>query len=163
MMLRVRATVAFLVITSIVFSGAGTFAQNAAVSPNATKVLQVLQGSGYQFTQLRPDVWTIDRTGNSMKNIKVILSVGGDLLVIFVTVAPKARLKLTPEFMLAALRMNHSMDRVKIGIDDDGDFFVRTDSSIRVVDVTELKAQVEQVAAAANEVYEKTSSFMAPN
>jgi hypothetical protein len=163
MMLRVRAVIVFLVIASFAFSGTGTFAQNAAVNPNATKVLQVLQASGYQFTQLRPDVWTIDRTGNSMKNIKVILSVGGDLLVIFVTVAPKARLKMTPEFMLAALRLNHSLDRVKIGIDDDGDFFVRTDSSIRVVDVAELKAQVEQVAAAANEVYEKTSSYMVAN
>ena len=163
MMLRFRAVVVFLVITSVVFSGAGAFAQNAAVSPGATKVLQVLQGSGYQFTQFRPDVWSIERTGTSMKNIKVILSIGGDLLVIFVTVAPKARLKMTPEFMLAALRLNHSLDRVKIGIDDDGDFFVRTDTSIRVVDTTELKAQVEQVAAAANEVYEKTSSFMAAN
>jgi hypothetical protein len=163
MMLRFRAVVVFLVITSVVFSGAGAFAQTTAVSPDAAKILQVLQGSGYQFTQHRADVWSINRTGNSLKNMRVVVSVGSDLLVIFVTVAPKARLKMTPEFMLAALRLNNSLDRVKIGIDDDGDFFVRTDTSVRVVDVTELKAQVEQVAAAANEVYEKTSSFMVPN
>jgi len=42
---------------------------------------------------------------------------------------------------------------VKIGIDNDGDAFVRTDISIRILDKDALKAVIEQVAAAAEETY----------
>jgi hypothetical protein len=51
------------------------------------------------------------------------------------------------------LSLNHELDRVKIGTDDDGDAFVRLDASLRVLDVEETKEDMEQVASASDEVY----------
>ena len=74
------------------------------------------------------------------------------MAVMFVVVAEKKQLKVTPELMRSLLRMNDDFDRVKIGIDKNGDLFVRVDSSTRVMDVQELKDNIEQVAAATDEV-----------
>jgi hypothetical protein len=163
MLARFRTVIAIIVLTSMVLSAAGAFAQSATVDASAAKALRLLQASGYQFTTHTPIVWSIDRTGSSLKSFKVVLSVSEELLVIFVTVAPKARLRMTPEFMQSLLKFNYSMDRVKVGIDNDGDLCVRIDSSIRLTDVQELKTEVEQVAAASNEVYEGSSSYISPN
>ena len=74
------------------------------------------------------------------------------MAVMFVVVAEKKQLKVTSELMRILLRMNDDFDRVKIGIDKNGDLFVRVDSSTRVMDVQELKDNIEQVAAATDEV-----------
>jgi hypothetical protein len=123
-----------------------------------TKVSQLLSADGYSYTQppSHPDVWRVDRTARTLKDVRVVLAASsdGDLLVIFVIVAKKQDMQLTPEFMATLLRLNHTLDHVKVGIDGDGDLFVRTDVTNRMLDAQELKNQIEQVAASANEVYE---------
>ena len=163
MLTRVRTTLVWMALTGMVFSAAGGHAQSAAATPGAAKTQQLLQDSGYQFMQYNPTTWSIDRTASSLKSFKVILGADNDFLVIGVVVAQKARMQMTPEFMQSLLRFNHTLDRVKIGIDDDGDLFVRTESSVRLVDTQEFKTLVEQVATSANRVYEQSSSFIAAN
>jgi len=58
------------------------------------------------------------------------------------------------------LKFNHRVDRVKIGLDDDGDTFVRVDLSLRVLDAQEFKLNVEQVAAGADEVFAGIQTFL---
>jgi hypothetical protein len=165
MLARFRSTLAIVVLASMVFSAAGAFAQGQtpAVTASANRATQLLQASGYTYTTHTPIVWSIARTGSSLKSFKVVLSVSEELLVIFVTVVPKARMRMTPEFMTALLRFNYTLDRVKIGFDSDGDLCVRSDTSIRLADVQEFKVLVEQVAAASNEVYEGISASIIPN
>jgi len=74
------------------------------------------------------------------------------MAVMFVVVAEKNQLRVTPELMRSLLLMNDDFDRVKIGIDKNGDLFVRVDSTVRVMDLEELKANIEQVAAATDEI-----------
>jgi hypothetical protein len=83
------------------------------------------------------------------------------LAVLFALVAEKKDLKLTPEAMAKMLRLNSDLDRVKIGVDDDGDAFVRIDASIRILDTDEFKALIEQTAAAADEVFAALKPFLA--
>jgi hypothetical protein len=52
------------------------------------------------------------------------------------------------------------MDRVKISIDKDGDLNVRVDLSIRRLDVEELKTNIEQLSAAADELYSAIKPFL---
>ncbi len=54
------------------------------------------------------------------------------------------------------MKFNHHVDRVKIGLDDDGDTFVRVDLSLRLLDAQEFKLNVEQVAAGADELAGKS-------
>lgn len=128
-------------------------AQTPGEAATAAKVVQLLGGTGYTYVQKTPTVWYIVMNRSSLKDFKVILAASDHLLVIFVTVLKKQQMQMTPDFMLAELRNNDQFDYVKIGIDRDGDLFVRTDCTPRVMDAQELKAQIDQVAAASNEVY----------
>jgi hypothetical protein len=121
----------------------------------AAKVARLLERSGYKYEKPKADanVWKIKFTGKSLPSFDVILASQDDLLVTFVIVAQKKNLQLTPALMQKLLGYNHNIDQVKVGIDDDGDLFVRSDQHIRVLDDREFKDIVEQVAAAADEVY----------
>jgi hypothetical protein len=121
---------------------------------------KMLAQSGYSFTKKTSNVWTIDFTGKTLSKFKVILSTGPDLVVMFVTVAKKADFQLTSESMFKLARINHALDRIKAGLDDDGDIFVRIDLSDRILDVKEFKINVEQLAAAADETFKDIQPFM---
>lgn len=45
--------------------------------------------------------------------------------------------------MYKLLRLSHSIDYVKIGLDDDEDLFVRTEVKTKLMDLQEFKAIVE--------------------
>jgi hypothetical protein len=164
-----RTSLVFLALASMLFSAAGVYAQSSPTTDAAAKTVQLLQASGYKFTEHSPVVWSIDRTGAKLKNFREILALGTGkndeepLLVIFVIVAKKAQMRMTPEFMQSLLHFNHTMDSVKVGIDDDGDLGVRIDTRVRLLDANEFKMLVEQVANASNEIYGESTSFISSN
>ena len=135
-------------------SSAQTSAQSAPSSPCGAKVVQLLTASSYQFKTHSSEVWSITFSRESLKDFRVVIATNKELVVMFVIVAKKAQMDITSEFMHTLLRFNHQFDQVKIGLDDDGDLFVRTDSTCRLLDVAELKANIEQVASSANEVHQ---------
>lgn len=158
-----------VIVASFAVSGLAVNKPRAQTAgPGPARVTQLLQNSGYNFVQKTPTVWYIDFTGKSLKNFRVILSTTDDnsldgLVVIFVTVTQKAKMPVTTDFMSRMLHLNHTLDRVKVGFDNDGDLSVRSDCTIRVLDGAEFKVQVEQVAAAANEVYETAQPYLLGN
>ena len=121
---------------------------------SVAKMLELLPKSGYQFKQYSPVVWGVDFEGKAIGNIRVVMVAQENIVVIFAIIAKKDEIPLTAAFLQTMLKCNHKFDRVKVGLDDDGDAFVRTDTSARVLDGDEFKAIVEQVAAAANEAYD---------
>jgi hypothetical protein len=121
---------------------------------SVAKMLDLLPKSGYQFKQYSPVVWGIDFEGKSIGTVRVVMVAQENIVVIFAIIAKKDEIPLTAAFFETMLKCNHKFDRVKVGLDDDGDAFVRTDASSRVLDGDEFKAIVEQVAAAASEAYD---------
>jgi hypothetical protein len=156
---RVLAQVVFVLIVLGLASSAS--AQSPDATATAAKVAQLLNGTGYTYVQRTPTVWYIVMNRSSLKDFKLILASSDNLVVIFVTVLKKQQMQMTPEFMLSELQNNDKFDYVKIGIDKDGDLFVRTDCTPRVMDAQELKSQIDQVAAASNEVYANAQPFLA--
>jgi len=120
----------------------------------------MLKQTGYGYTTHNATTWSIDLTRKNLGKVKVILSTGSDILVIFVIVAKKAAIQKTPQMMEALLTANHDYDYTKIGLDKDGDMFVRVDTPLRTVDATELKSIVDQVANASDEVYAKVARWI---
>ncbi|MBX3279438.1 MAG: YbjN domain-containing protein [Acidobacteria bacterium] len=116
-------------------------------------IARLLDQSEYSFTKASEGVWMIPFEGKELANFNVVATTQQDVLVFFVIVAEKKDFNATPAAMAKLLKLNHDLDRVKIGIDGDGDVFTRVDLSIRKLDVEELKVNVEQVAAAADAVY----------
>ena len=135
-----------------------SFAQDSPLP----KVARLLEESAYPYSKSANNVWSIPFQGKALPNFLLVASVEQDILVLFVVVAEKKDLKVTPEMMQRMLKLNGDLDRVKIGFDKDGDAFVRVDLSVRVLDVQEFKANVEQVAAAADEVYTAIKPFTIP-
>jgi methyl-accepting chemotaxis protein len=123
---------------------------------------RLLDQSGYPYTKAGDGVWSIPFTGKALPQFKLIAATTPphEIVVLFVILAEKAELKLSPELMLKLLNLNHDMDRVKISIDKDGDLNVRVDLSIRRLDVEELKTNIEQLSAAADELYSAIKPFL---
>lgn len=143
---------ALALFSALSFTAAPVFADDLA---DAAHLQTLLTQAGYQYhtTSDKTVVW-IPFTGKNLGEYKVIAASGDNgLEVIFVVVAKKSQMAMTPDLATTMLKLNHTLDRVKVGIDDDGDAFVRLDSSIRVMDQAEIKAEVDQLAAAADEVY----------
>jgi hypothetical protein len=128
----------------------------------AAKMWQLLKDSGYDYVRKTDSVWYVEEHGQKLGDYKIIGACSDDLLVIFVIVAEKARLGDMQQISYKIARLNHEMDKVKIGIDDDGDAFVRADLTLRILDVRELKDQVTQLAAAADEAYGDLQPFLKP-
>ena len=152
---------ALALFSALSFIAAPVFADDVA---NATRLQTLLTQAGYEIhtTSDKTVVW-IPFTGKNLAQYKVIAASGDDGLdVIFVVVAGKSQFAMTPDLARMMLRLNHTLDRVKVGIDDDGDAFVRVDSSIRVMDQAEVKSEVDQVAAAADEVYADMKPYFTP-
>jgi len=126
----------------------------------ATKVAQLLDQSGYTYTRRNDTAWSINRRGNSLSEFKVIIGVGDDLMVTFVTVAKKAQMNRSQDLLLTLLRQDHEYDYVKVGLDRDDDLFVRIDSNARLLDLQEFKATVEQVAHSADDLYKQVRPFL---
>ena len=131
----------------------------AKADPNAAKVFRLLKAAGYDYTKKTDTVWYVMRHGKTLGDYKVIGANQGDLLVVFVTVAKKEHIEMDLDLASKMLSLNNDLDQVKIGIDDDGDAFVRTDISIRTLDQQAFKEMVEQVAASAEETYAAIKPF----
>lgn len=129
-----------------------------SLTDKTSKIERLMRADSYNYVNSRSaSVWSIHFTGKHLTDIKVVLAVSeeadSDLMVIFVTVAEKAHLPVTTDFMSKLLKENHELDRVKVGYDADGDLFVREDAALRITDEAEMKAIIEQVQKSADEVY----------
>jgi hypothetical protein len=153
MLLRHRLVLCLVIlaVAAACFVPARAAAQTTALS--SARVNDLLNQSGYTVVRKTDTVWYVEFTGKELKKFKVIFAVQDDLLVTFVNPATKAQMDVTPEFMRKVMKLNHSLDRVKVGLDADDDLFVRVDSTVRIMDLTELKAVVSQVSAAADESF----------
>ena len=120
----------------------------------------MLKQTGYGYTTHNATTWSIDLSRKNLGKVKVILSTGSNILVTFVIVAKKAAIQKTPQMMDALLTANHDYDYTKIGLDKDGDLFVRIDMPLRTVDSNELKEIIDQVANASDEVYAKVARWI---
>jgi hypothetical protein len=136
----------------------GPSAQDKAAS---AKVVQLLEASGHSYTKAKDNVWVIKFKGNQREEIPVVIIYAENMLILVSVVAEKAEVKVTPDLMQKLLKLNDTLDRVKVGIDNkDGDVFVRIDLSLRVVDEQEFKANLEQISAAADETYAALKPFL---
>lgn len=131
-----------------------------AVKTNRSRVVQLLEESGYNYSKSSDDVWVIPYNGNNLKEFNVVTVLEQHLIVLVVIVAEKPQVKLSQEMMARALRLNEEFDRVKIGISESGNLFVRTDLSLRILDGRELKENIEQIAAAADESWQALKQYL---
>jgi hypothetical protein len=128
-----------------------------AQAPDAARVEQLLKSSGFNYTTHSANTWSVEFDRKNLGKFRVIISTGSDIVVTFAILAKKAAINKTPKMMETLLSANHDYDYAKIGLDKDGDLFVRIDSPLRLVDSQELKSIIGQIANASDEIYAKVS------
>ncbi len=137
-----------------------------ALADKAEKLVRLMKEDGFVYKTTKvPTVFVIQFTGTNLKDIEVILAIGGDEdsdLVVFVTVTPKATMPPTANFRYTLLKANYDYDQVKVGFDADDDLSVRIDASMRLSDATYLKNVVNQVKNASDELYGKIQPNLIP-
>ena len=125
--------------------------------PGAAKVEKLLKTTGFTYKTHSPNTWSIEFDRKSIGKVRVIISTGSDIVVTFAILAKQAAISKTPQMMETLLTTNHEYDYCKIGLDKDGDLFVRIDIPLRLIDSRELKSVIGQIANASDEVYAKVA------
>ncbi|HSS21907.1 MAG TPA: hypothetical protein VLL54_17675 [Pyrinomonadaceae bacterium] len=131
-----------------------------AIKNDAAKVEQLFKQSGYSYRNAGEGIWLLEREGKNLTKFKVIFATGPGFLVTGVVVATKDSMDTTPEMMLKLLKLAHSLDFVKIGLDDDDDLFVRSEIKTASLDLAEFKESVERVSNDADQIYAAIKPFL---
>ncbi len=117
-------------------------AQTPGAAAVGVKIEQMLKATGFTYKTHNPITWSIEFERKTIGKFRVIISNSEDIIVTFATVTEKAKIRKTPQLMEALLSANHEYDYAKIGLDKDGDLFVRIDSPVRVTDSALLKYRI---------------------
>ena len=156
----VRSLMGALAVAAWVWMGSSPSDAQTGAEVAAVKVEQALKATGFTYKKHNAITWSIDLERKNLGKLRVIISNSEDIIVTFATVTEKAKIRKTPQLMEALLSANHEYDYAKIGLDKDGDLFVRIDSPVRVTDSALLKSIIEQVANASGEIFTKNASFL---
>ena len=125
----------------------------SSAQADAARIEQLLQQSAYTYRKAADGVWIIERQGKELAKFQVLLASGPGFLVTGVIIAPRKTMDVNSEMMFKLLKLDHSLDYVKIGFDDDDDLFVRSEVKTRQLDAQEFKEGVERVSADADQIY----------
>jgi hypothetical protein len=124
------------------------------------KIAGLLDQSGDSYTKVNENTWTIKFKGKALSDFNVFISSTPEgVLVVLVIVAEKKNLKGNPPEMMYKL-LKFGADFVKIGLNDYDDLFVSAELPTRTLDLQEFKDVVDQVAAAADQVYAIVRPYM---
>lgn len=135
-------------------------AQTVQPISDSAKLVRLLEETGFPYKKVQDGIWAIPFEGKTAPDFHMLITGQKDLIVVFVILAEKKSLKVTPDMTQAMLKLNDYLDRVKVFIDDDGDAMVRADLSLRILDKQELKLNIDQVAHAVEEAHKALRQFI---
>jgi len=123
------------------------------------KAARLLNESGVKYSKIADGIWAVPFEGKALKHFSVVISTTEDVLLMFVITAEAKRFRAAPELMQKLLNLNTEFDRVKIGLDK-GDIITRIDVGIRLLDKLEFQENLDQTAAAADQVFAAVKPFL---
>lgn len=121
-------------------------------SQAATPLAALLRECRFEYSEAGPGTYTLIVPGKQVPRHKLFVASYEGLVLIGTVVARKADIPRVPDLATRLLRCNHDFDRVKVALDNDGDLVVRVDLTLRLLDAADLRANVDQVAASADEI-----------
>jgi hypothetical protein len=124
----------------------------AAQSPAVLRgrLLTMMQGSGLRFERPDEQSFAVTLKGKNTTAIEVRIAVYEDLAVAQSVVSRNA--KLTPDQLMAILKLSFSADLAKVTIQGDGNVTVVHEVEMRILDAPGVKRIVESVAELTDDV-----------
>jgi hypothetical protein len=137
-----------------------TTGSQATTAQTSAKVEQWLKQSGVNYTKAGDNVWLVKSKGNALQEFNTLVATNEGVVVIGVVMANKKDLKMSQDLLFKILKLNHDVDFIKIGFDNDDDLFVRLERKVRTLDLEEFKACYTEVTAAADRLYTEIKPFL---
>jgi hypothetical protein len=164
-MKQVTNLVLKVVILAMIFSiqSLGVFAVTpwqSTTAQSSAKVEQWLKQSGLNYTKASDSVWLVKSKGNVLKDFNTLIATNEGVVVIGVVMANKKDLVMSQDSLFKILKINHDIDFIKIGFDNDDDLFVRLERKVRMLDLEEFKACYGEVTAAADTLFTGIKPFL---
>ena len=130
-----------------------------ALSQECTSKLQgFVNKTGYKIKVAKPcavwaatDALTIPR-GEGATGL-LLIAQEGEMAIVGVVVESKANLHLSSDLLLQLMKMNNELEFVKVGIDNDGDLFIRTELHMPSLTEADFKVAVKNVVAGSAQIY----------
>ncbi|MGH9956436.1 MAG: hypothetical protein ACREBC_04810 [Pyrinomonadaceae bacterium] len=120
------------------------------------KVSKLLSESGQIHRKTGESTWLIERPGKS----SILVAAGNEFVVLGIIVAVKKNIRATADLSFKLLKLNHNLDYVKAGYDDDDDLFVRNELRVRTIDLASFKAMIQDVIAGADKAQQVVNPFL---
>ncbi|HKR61849.1 MAG TPA: hypothetical protein VJS64_19335 [Pyrinomonadaceae bacterium] len=137
----------------LVFLLGANLAAKAQSTKRDPKVVQLVNGSGYQAKDFGDGIWLLDLKGTQKPKIELLLASGPDFVVFGVILATKSEMSVNAEMMFKLMKFNNAYDYVKLGFDNDDDLFLRAEIKTKSLDRTEFNETIERVRKDADEVF----------
>ena len=135
-------------------------AGEAQPDDGAAKVAMLLGGTTYPYKTIGDGVWTIDFMGKSLPSFRVLAGADKGILTAFAVIAKGGQFTSSAELMTMLLKLNTSLNSVRVALDADGDLVVETKLSIRLLDLSELKSKIDEIASAADTIYDSLGPYL---
>ena len=100
--------------------------QNSDCSSQAS-IEQWLRAGGYAFKTIGCQVWLVQNAISDMPTAQILIGVEGNDFVAGAVVRKKASLDLSQPTLLRLMQLSDDLEYVKLGIDKDGDLFLRAE------------------------------------
>ena len=151
MIIRPAARTLAILLLAALLTGAPAVAappQGQASAPSSevqALMDQALQRSGLKYRKVQDRFWFAACDSKLVANCQILMTATPGVVVMGVVIKQKSDLDLTADRLAALLRLNHDLERVKVGIDEDGDLFERVEVTTKGLDVDEILADLKAV------------------
>jgi len=146
-------SILFVILTLLFISAA-----NAQVKkPNSlnASIDGHLKSSGLDYKKPNEIAWIVN-----YENETILVGAQDDFFLAGVVVAQKGQFRETAESLSEILKLVHEIDFVKIGLDNDGDLFVRTERKGNTMEKQEFVDYIGIVSRAAKTVRTRLQPYM---
>ena len=124
--------------------------QKQIARPVTPQLKQLLTGSDLPYKMANDSLAVIPYTGENIETYQVLVQKVSDLYIIYTNLSEAIPGKLTEAQYKYLLQRNDEFDVIKIGLADDGTFYLRADLYKSIATNTILKRIITQVANVAN-------------
>ena len=140
-------TFCFLFLVSIGFAQSN---QKPVAKTAVPQLKKLLTGTALPFKMVNDSMAVIPYEGENIASYQVVVQIVSDLYIIYTNLSKSLPAKLTEAQYKYLLQRNDEFDVIKIGLADDGTFYLRADLYRSIATNAILKRLISQVANVAN-------------
>jgi hypothetical protein len=125
----------------------------------ASKVQGFVNATGYTITVAKPcEVWVAQNALTIPRGAGVtgllLIAQSGETVIVGGVVQSKDKLTLSADLLMKLMQTNNELEFAKIGIDNDGDLFVRAELHASSVTADDFSSAVKNVVEGSRRVYD---------